>query len=197
MYRIGVTARRIFVLAICGLAIWVLNGSLTAVSAVSASDITIVQSGEQLVIHVSNPNGEYLRWYYSYISADGSCDNNNNTPFLGIAPDDSDDGQASVKLNAASSRLEFCLKISNQDTGEEAFETFRPPQPLVTDNQPPSISIRRPSSQMLSVTSDAADLDITSWTYRLFGSNPNCRAVAVNTGLPEKTHQRADADGSR
>ena len=183
MYRIGVTAGRVFGLAACGLAIWVLNGSLTAVSAVAASDIIIVQSAEQLVINVSNPNGELLFWQYSHVASGDSCDN--NSQFLVIVPEDSDDGQASVILSPADSRLDFCLKISNQNTDEETFKTFRP-QPLATDNQPPSISVRRPSNRTLSVTSPDADLNPTSWTYAHFGSNPNCRTAAVNIGLPER-----------
>ena len=183
MYRIGVTAVQIFGLAACGLAIWVLSGSLTAVSAVSESDITIVQSGGQLIINVNNPSGELLLWQYGYVASGNSCGNDGQ--FLVIAPDDSDDGQASIKLAAADSRLDFCLKISNQNTGEETFKTFHP-QPLITDNQPPSISVRRSNNRTLRITSRDADLDITSWTYGQFGSNPNCRTAAVNIGLPER-----------
>ena len=197
MYRIGVTAVQVFGLAACGLAIWILSGSLTAVSAVSASDITIVQSDEQLVINVSNPTGEFLLWRYSYVPSSSSCDN--SSQFLVIAPEDSDDGQASVRLTPADSRLDFCLKISNQDTSEETFKTFQP-RPLASDNQPPSISVRRPDNQTLSVTSRDADLDATSWTYSQFGSNPNCRTATVNTGLPEqRTNELAltEADNGR
>ena len=171
------------VLAAAGLAAWMLIGKPPALVAINEDEIEITQSGGRVLITVDNPDGDELSWQIAQLTDIAGC--GSGAAFMGVADEDVASGRTVVNLTIESSKLAICLKVSNPADDSTAFKAFQP-SPL-RDSSAPVISIRKINSSTLQISSQAPDLDATSWVYGRFEQKPNCRAASISIGLPEKS----------
>ena len=187
MYRIKLALIQVFALVGASLILWLLAGDIPFVHAISETDITFTQRDTQLIIRINNEENSSLLWHYVQIADFNNCRANFEHPFLVINPAESADNQINLKLTPKTSRLVVCLKIVDETNDDEIFQAFQPQVFDIIDNQAPIINIRRTNNSTINISSRDVDLDITSWAYGQFVSNPNCRSAAIHSALPATT----------